>query len=165
MEYFRVKVRLTIKTEDIIAMEIFSSKKWRNIFWTYLLVSLIVFVWSALSLNALDKRTDLRFISLHELYYSNFYSGNLFVLIPLTYVIMISFVVMKVKLHFTHKRRYRSFNDYGEKERENFLSKAYCYKCKTYGSSSFETEEMIDGMRWIHFRCKKCNEKNKLRIT
>lgn len=94
-----------------------------------------------------------------------FLAANLFVFISLTYIIMIAFLIMKFKMYKAHKNRYKSFYDYSRKEQDEFLKTVFCENCKTYNNSIFKEEKMLQGMRWIYCKCKKCNVKNKIRIT
>jgi len=146
-------------------MEIFKSKKGKYIFWGYFFISLIIFILCAIFLNGYDKLMESYSHISTPKHTDAFLAANLFVLIPLTYIIMLAFIIMKFKMYKTHKNRYKSFKYYTESEQSEFLKTVFCENCKTYNNSIFKEEKMLQGMRWIYCECKNCQIKNKTRIT
>lgn len=144
-------------------MDLFQGKKEKKVFWIYISLSLIVFVLSAFFQelkyrNISDAPTGNEVVRGFEL-------TVLAILIPSSYLIILAFFILRVQSHRKYLKRYQSFKDLSEEEQNNTLQKSFCTSCRIYNSSTFESEEMIEGMRWISLKCKNCNKKNRLRLS
>ncbi len=135
-------------------MEIFKSKKTKYVFWGYFIVSFIFLLLSAFFLDGYDKAIENPNPLFKPKPTDAFLAANFFVLIPLTYIIMIAFLIMKYKMHKTHLLRYKEFSEYPQVDQEQYLNKVF-----------YVDEKMIEGMKWVECICEKCEGKNRIRIN
>ena len=146
-------------------MEIFKSKKTKYVFWGYFIVSFIFLLLSAFFLDGYDKAIENPNPLFKPKPTDAFLAANFFVLIPLTYIIMIAFLIMKYRMHKTRLLRYKKFSEYPQADQEQYLNKVFCEKCRSYNKVFYVDEKMIEGMKWVECICEKCEGKNRIRIN
>lgn len=130
----------------------------------YFSISFIVLVVGFLVMNYYDKYYEV--LDGYSIDYKDAYIlANFLVLIPLTYLVAFGFLLVKYKEYLNHKKRYLSFFEYSEEQQKEILANNYCSNCQGYQNTSFNSEEMIDGMRWLKLKCNNCSGEVKKRLS